>query len=80
MTIYANVYGGQLTVDLTGTGAPAGVVSLTPATVTFGQVEVGTTSAPLSVAAANSGAAAIPIGSVVIAPSVRCFQQLLRDT
>jgi hypothetical protein len=68
MTIYANVYGGQLTVDLTGTGAPAGVVSLTPATVTFGQVEVGTTSAPLSVAAANSGAAAIPIGSVVITP------------
>jgi hypothetical protein len=68
MTIYANVYGGQLTVDLTGTGAPAGVVSLTPATVTFGQVEVGTMSAPLSVTAANSGAAAIPIGSVVITP------------
>jgi len=68
MTIYANVYGGQLTVDLTGTGAPAGVVSLTPATVIFGQVEVGTTSAPLSVTAANSSAAAIPIGSVVITP------------
>ena len=33
MIIYANVYGGQLTVDLTGTGAPAGIVSLTPATV-----------------------------------------------
>ena len=44
MTIYANVYGGQLTVDLTGTGSPAGAVSLTPATVSFGQVEVGTTS------------------------------------
>jgi len=68
MTIYANLYGGQLTVDLTGTGAPAGVVILTPATVTFGQVEVGTTSAPLSVTAASSSAVAVPISSVVITP------------
>ena len=68
MTIYANVYGGQLTVDLTGIGAPAGVVILAPATVTFGQVEVRTTSAPLQVTATNSGAAAIPIGSIVITP------------
>ena len=68
MTIYANVYGGQLTVDLTGTGAPAGAVSLTPASVPFGQVEVGTTSPPLSVTAANNGAAAIPITSVSITP------------
>jgi hypothetical protein len=44
------------------------VVILAPATVTFGQVEVGTTSAPLQVTATNSGAAAIPIGSVVITP------------
>ncbi len=68
MTIYANVYGGQLTVDLTGTGAAAGAVSLTPASVPFGQVEVGTTSPPLSVTAANNGAAAIPITSVSITP------------
>ena len=47
MTIYANVYGGQLTVDLNGTGAAAGVVTLTPSTVSFGQVEDGTTSTPL---------------------------------
>jgi hypothetical protein len=68
MTIYANVYGGQLTVDLTGAGSSAGVVSLTPASVPFGQVEVGTTSAPLSVTAANNGAVAIPISSVSITP------------
>ena len=68
MTIYANVYGGQLTVDLTGTGAPAGVVNLTPASVNFGQVEVGATSATLPVTAANGSAAAVPIGSVVITP------------
>jgi hypothetical protein len=66
MIIYANVYGGQLAIDLTGTGSPAGVVSLTPASVPFGQVEVGTTSAPLQVSVANSGAAAIPVSSVSI--------------
>ena len=68
MTIYANIYGGQLTVDLTGTGASAGAVSLTPASVPFGQVEVGTTSPSLSVTAGNNGAAAIPITSVSITP------------
>jgi hypothetical protein len=68
MTIYANVYGGQLTVDLTGTGAPAGAVILTPATVTFGPVEVGTKSAPLQVTAANGSAVAVPIGSILITP------------
>ena len=68
MTIYANIYGGQLTVDLTGTGTPAGALTLTPATVNFGQVGVGITSAPLEVTAANSGAAAIPISSVSVTP------------
>lgn len=68
MTIYANVYGGQLTVDLTGTGAPAGVVSLTPSTVSFGQVQVGTASSQLPVTAANSSATAIPISSVTVTP------------
>ncbi len=68
MTIFANVYGGQLTVDLSGTGAPAGVVNLTPATVAFGQVEVGATSAPLQVTVANSSAAPIPISSLSVTP------------
>jgi len=68
MTIYANVYGGQLTVDFTGTGASTGVVRLSPATVTFGPVEVGTTSAQLSVTAENSSAVTVPISSIVITP------------
>jgi hypothetical protein len=66
MTIYANVYGGRLTVDLDGTGSPAGAVSLAPATISFGQVQVGNTSTPLQVTAQNSSAAAIPISSVSI--------------
>ena len=68
MSINANVFGGQLTVDLTGTGTPAGVVSLTPASIDFGQVQVGTTSAPLPVQAGNSGATAIPINSIAVTP------------
>ena len=66
MIVYANVYGGQLTVDLSGTGAAAGVVTLTPSSVSFGQVEDGATSASLQITVANSSASAIPIASVSI--------------
>jgi hypothetical protein len=68
MTIFANVYGGQISVDLTGTGTAAGVVSLSPSSVSFGEVEVGTTSASLQVTAANSGASAIAVSSINITP------------
>jgi hypothetical protein len=68
MTVYANVYGGQLTVDLNGTGTPAGVVSLTPTSIDFGPVEVGTSSAPMQVEAANSSGSAISISNVAITP------------
>jgi hypothetical protein len=66
MTISANVYGGQLTVDMTGTGTAPGAVILTPASIDFGQVEVGTTSAPMQVQAGNSSGTAIPISGVAI--------------
>lgn len=66
MTISANVYGGQLTVDMTGTGTAAGAVSLTPASIDFGQVEIGATSTPLQVQAGNSSGTAIPISGVAI--------------
>ena len=66
MILSANVNGGQLTVDMTGTGTPAGTVSLTPASVDFGPVEVGSTSAPLPIQAGNSGGAAVPISGVTV--------------
>jgi hypothetical protein len=53
MTISANVGGGQLNVDLSGTGYSAGLVTLTPTNFDFGKVAVGSTSAPLSVMAKN---------------------------
>ncbi|HUV68207.1 MAG TPA: choice-of-anchor D domain-containing protein [Terracidiphilus sp.] len=66
MTIGANVYGGQLTVDMTGTGAPAGVVSMTPSSISFGQVLVGSTSPALQVQVGNNSGTGIPISSVAI--------------
>ena len=76
MTVYANVYGGQLSVELSGTGAPSGTVTLTPATLSFGvapgqssslpPVPVNTTSAPQQVEAGNSSNTAVGISSVAI--------------
>lgn len=78
MTINANLYGGQLTVALGGTGAPAGQVTVTPSTVSFdpapGQtstsppVLVGTTSGLFQVEVANRGGSPIPVTSVSITP------------
>ncbi|HEY1650074.1 MAG TPA: choice-of-anchor D domain-containing protein [Terracidiphilus sp.] len=66
MTIYANVYGGQLAVTLDGTGTPAEAVSVTPDLVSFGPIGVGSTSAPLPIAVANSGSSAVPIAGIVV--------------
>jgi hypothetical protein len=68
MTIYANVYGGQITVDLNGTGTPAGAVSLQPGTLDFGQVQVNTASATQNISVSNSAGSAIPIVSVTVTP------------
>jgi hypothetical protein len=79
MTIYANVYGGQLqTVELSGTGTPSSVVTLSPSAIGFdpspGQssssppVGVGTTSGLFPVAVQNTGSAAVSITGVAITP------------
>ena len=66
MTIAANVAGGQLTVALSGTGTAAGSLSLTPLTLSFGQVPVKATSSPLAVSANNTGQTAVSVSSVNI--------------
>jgi hypothetical protein len=78
MIIYANVYGGQLVVALSGTGSAAEAVTLSPAAISFdpapGQtsasppVAVGTTSGLFQVEAGNSGSTAVSITSVSITP------------
>ena len=78
MTISVNVYGGQVTVALSGTGAPAGVVTLTPAAISFDPsptqassappVLLGTTSGLFPVAVGNSSGSPTPITSISITP------------
>jgi hypothetical protein len=60
--------GSPQTATLTGTGttAQAPVASLTPATVSFGSVTAGTTSAPASLALSNTGNASLNVGSISI--------------
>ena len=66
MVLSANVYGGQVTVDLSGTGTFAGDVTLTPPTLSFGTVQLGISSAAMLVRAANSAGEPVPIDSVTI--------------
>ncbi len=71
MIIYANVYGGQLSADFNGTGTMAALVTLTPPSESYGQIEAGTISSPLTITVGNSSLAAIPITGVsVSAPFV----------
>jgi hypothetical protein len=71
LTIFGNVYGGQLIVELSGSGSPEGSVTLTPSEISFGQVEVGTTSDPLQVEAGNRNGAAVTVSSVTITSPFR---------
>ena len=68
MTIAANVYGGQLTVDLSGVGTPAGIVNLNPSSIDFGAIVVGATSVSYQIQASNNGSTDVPISSVAITP------------
>jgi hypothetical protein len=64
--IQGNLGGGNITVPLTGTGLAPGVINLQPASLDFGAVEAGSTSAALQVTAENSGGTAVPISSVSV--------------
>src|ERR1019366_7825243 len=63
-----NATGSPQTATLSGTGTvpPARRGSLTPASVAFGSMTEGTTSAPTSLTLSNTGNAALTIGSVSI--------------
>ena len=68
LTMGANIAGGELTVQLSGTGAPSGAISLSPASVSFGGWEVGATSTALQVTANNSGSPAASFTSAITGP------------
>jgi len=65
VSISDDAAGSPQTIGLTGTGTtPAPVVSLSPASLTFGNQPVGTTSTAQSVTLTNTGNAALSISSV----------------
>lgn len=55
LTLFANLTGGQITASLSGTGLGAAAIQLTPPSLDFGALAIGTTSAPQSVTIANTG-------------------------
>jgi hypothetical protein len=69
ITINANVSGGQLSIPLSGTGLSTGVVTALPATLNFGQVQLGATSSPLPLTVENSGSSTVSLTNVAITPS-----------
>ncbi|HEY1255416.1 MAG TPA: choice-of-anchor D domain-containing protein [Terracidiphilus sp.] len=77
LTIYTNVAGGELTVTLSGTGAPSGAVSLTPSAINLNfnasgvatnGILVGQSSGTQQVTASNSGSPALPFTSAISGP------------
>ncbi len=65
LTFYANLYGGQLQADLSGTGVASGAVTLSPSPLSFGSVEIGS-SQLLPVTVANASASIVPITSLTM--------------
>jgi Abnormal spindle-like microcephaly-assoc'd, ASPM-SPD-2-Hydin len=65
LTIYANLYGGQMQVDFSGTGVASGAITFSPNPLNFGQVEAGS-SLQLSVIVANASSISIPITSFTV--------------
>jgi hypothetical protein len=66
LAIGSNVSGGEMLLGLSGTGANPPLVMVSPASVNFGLVEVGSTSSLLQVTVQNAGAAAVPVTSLTI--------------
>ncbi|HVU44673.1 MAG TPA: choice-of-anchor D domain-containing protein [Terracidiphilus sp.] len=66
VVVQGNVPGGQMTVDLDGTGTAAGAVSVAPQIVSFGSIRAGSTSAMLPLSVTNTTGATVPITSVVV--------------
>jgi hypothetical protein len=66
ITIEGNISGGNITIDLTGTGVVPPKVNLQPTSIDFGDQESGTTSDARQITAENSGGVPVPIKSVAV--------------
>lgn len=66
ITISGNIAGGQITIPLSGTGTTPGLITATPGSLNFGEVQVGTTSQAQPVTVENPGNASIPISAITV--------------
>ncbi|HEY1808134.1 MAG TPA: choice-of-anchor D domain-containing protein [Acidobacteriaceae bacterium] len=66
LTVLANLTGGQITASLSGTGTGVAVIQLTPPSLNFGPLAIGSTSAPQSVTVANTGTLATNLTSETV--------------
>jgi hypothetical protein len=64
LTIASNAYGAPHVIDLTGTGVAAPRVTLSPASLSFADQDLGTSSAAQVITVGNAGMAVLTIGSV----------------
>ena len=64
LTIEGNIDGGQVFVSLTGTGQNPTGITMSPPTLSFGPVALGTTSSALSVTVENATAAPVSVTSI----------------
>jgi hypothetical protein len=67
IVVNANVYGGQLAINLSGSGTPAGAITLSPASEDFGPVDVGSSSnPPATVEATNESGQPVTFTAITI--------------
>jgi hypothetical protein len=66
LTVQGNLDGGQLTLELDGTGTAANVIGVAPNMLNFGSLGVGATSPPLPLSVTNGSGAAVPIASIAV--------------
>lgn len=66
ITISANLLSGDITVPLSGNGTPPPLVNIQPASINFGSVAKGQTSASEQVTVENGGDTAVPITSLTV--------------
>ncbi len=68
LIIDANVSGGQISIPLAGAGTSSGLVTALPGLLSFGQVQIGTTSPVLPVTVENAGSTAVAVTGVTVTP------------
>jgi hypothetical protein len=68
LKVIGSISGGSLTASLTGTGIPAGAITITPGVLTFGSVQVGSQSSAQQLTTQNASSASLAVTSLTVTP------------